>query len=92
MASAQTPRRARTIMSAMNIPSAVEANNQGLIGVRIKLHDPLVEKVIVPMAVEHYRRLDPRELEMHLSNSLLLTAIAGSLGDEHEVYQLPDDI
>lgn len=74
----------------MKIPSAIEANNEGLIGVRIRLHDALVAKVNIPMSLEQYRRLDRSELELHLSNSLLLSAFDEALGDEHEVFQLPD--
>ncbi len=74
----------------MKIPPALEANNQGLIGVRIRVHDPLVDNIIVPISAEHYRGLDPHELELHLSNSLLMTAFEGQLAEKHELYQLPN--
>lgn len=73
----------------VHIPTAIAANNQGLIGVRVKL-GARARKVDVPMEFERYGDLDPQELEIYLGNALVLMGINGTVSGEPRVFQLPD--
>ena len=74
----------------MHVPSTIVANNQGLIGIGVRLEGPL-GRAIVPVGFERYEDLDPEELGVHLSNCLVMMGIGGSLVDEeHDVLQMDD--
>lgn len=73
----------------MYIPVAIVANNQGLIGVRINLASR-ARKVDVQMRFERYGDLDLQELDIYLSNALVLMGVGGTISGEPGVFQLPD--
>lgn len=74
----------------MEIPSTITANNQGLIGISVRLQGPF-GRAIVPVGIERYEDLDPQELDFHLSNRLVMMGIGGSIVDEaHDVLQIDD--
>lgn len=73
----------------MEIPSTIAANNQGLIGVRVRLEEP-VGRADVPVGFARYEGLDREELELHLSNRLVMMGIGGSIVGNHDVFQMDD--
>ncbi|MEP7182147.1 MAG: hypothetical protein ABI886_08170 [Betaproteobacteria bacterium] len=73
----------------MNIPGAIAANNQGLIGVRVRLGSP-AGAVEVPMGFERYGNVDLQELQIHLANALVLMGVNGTILGEQGAFQLPD--
>ncbi len=73
----------------VNIPGAIAANNQGLIGVRVGLDSP-ARAVEVPIGFERYGNFDLQELQIYLDNALVLMDVNGTIRGEHGVFQLPD--
>jgi hypothetical protein len=73
----------------MEIPSTITANNQGLIGIGVRLEGPL-GRAIVPVGFERYGDLDLQELGIHLSNCLVLMGIDGAIVGRHDVLQMDD--
>ncbi len=75
--------------ASVTIPASIAANNHGLIGVRVKLGSQ-ARNVDVPMGFERYGTLDLQELEIHLSNALVLMGISGTISGDPWAFQLPD--
>ena len=73
----------------MQIPPSVVANNQGLIGVKVRLEEP-VGQAVVPVGFARYEDLDPQELAIHLCNRLVMMGIDGSIVGKHDVVQMDD--
>ncbi len=73
----------------MHIPTAVVANNKGLIGVRVNLGSR-ARKVEVSMAFERYGDISLNDLEIYLGNVLVLMGINSTISGECGVFQLPD--